>query len=155
VYYQHGIDGWLRKGRAFGVLEPYDGKLSCPVLREGWGGNAPVLPGCRSHTIGFVTKNNVSPRRDVVHFNTCVMYDRESFLAGDCVVEKSFLLCQHAVFRYWYPTKACGCGVSTTVWSPSNNVPMSLGTESELRRNLSAGSLIRHRTRVRRYGQQK
>lgn len=33
-----------RKGSAFGVLEPYDGKLSSPVLRGVWGGNAPDLP---------------------------------------------------------------------------------------------------------------
>lgn len=38
------LTGGPRKGCAFGVLEPYDGKLSRPVLRGVWGGNAPDLP---------------------------------------------------------------------------------------------------------------
>ena len=29
---------------AFGMLELYDGKLSCTVLRGRWGSNAPDLP---------------------------------------------------------------------------------------------------------------
>jgi len=36
---------WVASTRyTFGMLEPYDGKLSCTVLRGEWGGNAPDLP---------------------------------------------------------------------------------------------------------------
>jgi hypothetical protein len=41
VYYQHGVGGWPRQGSVFDVLEPYDGKLSRPVLRGVWDGNTP------------------------------------------------------------------------------------------------------------------
>jgi len=41
VYCQHGVGGWPQQGFVFEVLEPYDGKLSRPVLRGVWGGNTP------------------------------------------------------------------------------------------------------------------
>ena len=34
----------IRQGRAFGMLEPYDGKLSCRVLRGLGAGNSSRLP---------------------------------------------------------------------------------------------------------------
>ena len=73
----NGVAGCPQKVDAFEVLEPYDGKLSRPVLRGVWGGNAPDLP---------------DVRREVVHLYILTVCDRESFLAGDCVAGKSFLL---------------------------------------------------------------
>jgi hypothetical protein len=40
--------GSSRKGTAFGMLEPYDGKLSRRVLRGFLAGNSSRLPDCRS-----------------------------------------------------------------------------------------------------------
>jgi hypothetical protein len=42
--------------------------------------------------MSIVVQTQISARREALHFNTCIMYDRESFLADDGVAEKSFLL---------------------------------------------------------------
>jgi hypothetical protein len=73
----NGVAGCPQKVDTFEVLEPYDGKLSCTVLRGVWAGNRPNLP---------------DARREVVHFHILTVCNRGSFLAGDCVAEKSFLL---------------------------------------------------------------
>jgi hypothetical protein len=75
------------------TLEPYDGKLSCTVLREGSGREPRSLPGSRHE----VVRLNVYGRTYVLQIN---------------------LICS-----YQYPRMTCYLCADEGVWSSSDNVP--------------------------------
>jgi hypothetical protein len=55
--------GWSHKGLPYGSLEPYEGKLSRPVLRGLGAGNSPRLPGFSGINFPLLNKKVIGVAR--------------------------------------------------------------------------------------------